>query len=90
LSDYGQQGTWQQGDFNHDGKVSFADFQLLLSDYGQNMPGAGPVTVTQDQLDALEAFAQSVPEPGALGPILIMAAAGLLRRQVSSAKRQSI
>jgi fibronectin-binding autotransporter adhesin len=82
LSDYGQLGTWQQGDFNHDGKVSFADFQLLLSEYGQSMPGAGPAFISAAEYDAVESFAQSVPEPGSAGLLMGGVALGLLRRRV--------
>jgi hypothetical protein len=61
--------TWDEGDFNYDGSVNFADFALLKPNYGLTL---GPT---------VDPAASPVPEPGAL----VLGVAGfwlmLLRRK---------
>jgi autotransporter-associated beta strand protein/T5SS/PEP-CTERM-associated repeat protein len=59
----GKAGGWENGDFNLDGTVDSADYQLLYQDFGRSVRVAAPLA------------AQSVPEPASL---LLLGAAGLL------------
>lgn len=62
---YGKQNaTLTDGDFNLDGTVGFADLLLLVQDYGQT---------------GMQAALSPVPEPAAIG-VLLLAAVGLRRR----------
>jgi len=74
---YDQPGAQTQGDFNHDGRVDFADFQLLERWFGQSATAA-PVPISATDAAMLDAFAQSVPEPATLALLLIPL---LLRRR---------
>jgi len=57
--------TWEQGDFDFDGTVNFADLTLLTQHYGQSVNLATPAAAT--------AFAQ-VPEPsGSLAAVACVA-----------------
>jgi fibronectin-binding autotransporter adhesin len=72
--------TWSEGDVNYDGNVTFADLVLVAQHYGQSMPvqpigGASPAF----EADLYRAFAE-VPEPGAVGLVLIGAACWALGR----------
>jgi autotransporter-associated beta strand protein len=68
---------WDQGDFNYDGKINGADFAALAGNFNKGASGAADTS-------AVEAFAQanglslttSVPEPAALGLLLLGSAGG--------------
>jgi hypothetical protein len=36
---------WQQGDFNGDGKVSFADYLILEANFGKTIPEPASLTL---------------------------------------------
>jgi hypothetical protein len=67
---FGGQGTFEDGDFNEDSIVDFADFLLLRLNFG----------ATGAEAQALEAFAQSVPEPGSISMALVITIFGQRRR----------
>ena len=77
---FGQLGDRSDGDFNSDGMVDFADFQLLERNFGRAPAGQSP-GVSPGDLAALEAFAGSVPEPGAAATLALTALCGLRRRR---------
>jgi hypothetical protein len=64
--------VWQDGDFNGDGAVNFADFQLLQNDFGQSAGGGGSVT--------------AVPEPTSLALALgsLVSLAFIQRRRLTA------
>ena len=74
---------WQDGDFNADGNVGFDDLVILARNYGKTMT-AGQLAALDPSIRAEveQAFAQ-VPEPS-LSPLIVLAAAGLVRRRRSS------
>jgi hypothetical protein len=63
--------VWSQGDSNYDGAVNVGDLGSLATNYGTNL-GTGPAAVAT--------AAVAVPEPSAVG-LLIIAGASLLRRR---------
>ena len=71
------------GDFNNDHTTNFADFVLLSNNFGQTLTGNN-ITITPDDLAALQSFAaavsSSVPEPATLS-LLIPAALLLIGRK---------
>ena len=85
LNDYNKPGVWDQGDFNYDGTVGFADLGLLLNNYSGSI--SGTINAAEYRLDApavslLEAdgfrvTGVAVPEPAscaiALGTLAIAA-----------------
>ena len=71
LTHFDKPGAQAQGDFNHDGMVDFADFQLLERWFGQSATAA-PVPVSAADAAMLSAFAQSVPEPAGIIPALLL------------------
>jgi hypothetical protein len=73
LDHYGAFGGWEQGDFDLDGRVGFADFQLWQMNYGR--------ALTAGQLEAMTAT--GVPEPG-VGAIIVGALMVVARRRSRS------
>jgi hypothetical protein len=71
-------GAQSQGDFDHNGMVDFADFQLLERWFGHTASDTA-IPVSAADTAALDAFAQSIPEPMMLFPLLF--APLLLRRR---------
>jgi hypothetical protein len=71
-------GTVADGDFNGDGFVDFADFQLLESNLGKTSPGLSPTPAANAIY--LSDPASTVPEPTALALLTTAATATLLRR----------
>jgi hypothetical protein len=65
---------YRWGDFNYDGKVNFDDYYMM----NQSFLKQGNVTLSTPAL-AMEAAMAAVPEPGALGALLL--AAGMLLRR---------
>jgi hypothetical protein len=65
-------GGQDRGDFDHNGVVDFADFQIMEQWFGRSLHDT-PVTVSAADQAALEAFAQTAPEPTALLPVLLAA-----------------
>jgi hypothetical protein len=66
-----------RGDFNADGRTDFADFQVLELNFGRSIePLAAPIDPS-----AVQAFAATVPEPRALGMLLVAITAMLRRRR---------
>jgi hypothetical protein len=76
-----QDAYWMQGDFDYDGRVNFSDLLLLAKHYNGAVAGealaAGPAGF---EADVAAAFAQAVPEPGAVGWV-VAAGVGLARRR---------
>ena len=66
---------WSQGDFNYDGLVNLADFNLLAGRFGQS--AAGPGVTPQDWA----ALASAVPEPAAAVSLLACAGSSAARRR---------
>jgi hypothetical protein len=76
---------WSMGDFDYNGQVNFADLVAVAQNYGISGPlAAQSVPVSQDQFAsdwaAAQAFAD-VPEPGAVGLLLIPIMFVISRRQ---------
>ena len=85
----GTGGTWDTGDFDHNGQVNGDDYFYIDFNFGLSAPLAAAEKVALHAaefgpawLQGFEAFsaAQSVPEPGSLA-LLGVAAAGLLARR---------
>jgi hypothetical protein len=77
---FGESGAgWQGGDFNFDGVVDEADFVALYHNYGQSV-GAPAAPVSAAEMQMLAVYANSVPEPAAVGALALAGAAGMLRR----------
>jgi hypothetical protein len=76
-----QDAYWMQGDFDYDGRVNFSDLLLLAKHYNGAVAAealaAGPAGF---EADVAAAFAQAVPEPGAVGWV-VAAGVGLARRR---------
>ena len=80
-NNFGLAGTkFTQGNFNFDGATDFNDFLVLQNNFGQSVTGQ-PVAFTSQQVAAMTAWAQSVPEPTSLAVIGIGAVATLRRRR---------
>jgi hypothetical protein len=75
---FGKPGGQDHGDFDHNGVVDFADFQIMELWFGRSASDK-PFTVSAADQAALNAFAQTAPEPAALLPVLM--ATLLLRRR---------
>jgi hypothetical protein len=77
----GQYGALPQGDFDGDGHIDFSDFQVLEQNFGRHSSTPyrpfGAMSVSGDEVLA----GGSVPEPGALGLVMLAGAAGLLRQR---------
>ncbi len=77
---------WDAADFNYDGVVNGDDFAALVDNLGKQANGANVVLPASD-LAAIDAFAATnglmadVPEPAALGLIVLGGAAILCRRR---------
>jgi autotransporter-associated beta strand protein len=71
--------VWDQGDFNYDGEVNGADFTLLAANFNQSATlsavGAEDLTALDDFAAANGISLTNVPEPGALGPLALIAGA---------------
>lgn len=77
---YGGTGkTWLDGDFNYDGTVGFADLVSVAQHYGGPAP-ASPEFSSSFDADVARAFA-SVPEPGTIGILGVLAVGFLGRRR---------
>jgi hypothetical protein len=63
-------GTFATGDFNADGLVDFADFQILERNFGKSVPAFAP---------GVDLLAVETPEPG-LAVLGVVAVGALLRR----------
>jgi MYXO-CTERM domain-containing protein len=72
LANIGTAATWRQGDFDLDGRVTFADLQLFETNYGR--------AYAPDELAAIEAAAASVPEAGGAA-LLVIGTLTLVRRR---------
>jgi fibronectin-binding autotransporter adhesin len=72
--------TWGQGDFNYDGTVNFIDLVKLAQNYGTSLPSILPGAAPDFQNDSATAFAD-VPEPGALGFVVVCGLARLRPRR---------
>jgi len=66
---------WEQGDFNGDGNVGFEDLVALAQNYGTTQGMSSPAF----EADLAAAFA-SVPEPSAIGIVLVAGLLGMRRR----------
>jgi hypothetical protein len=68
--------TWGSGDFSYDGVVNFTDLLILAKNYNAVLPTEPiPGAPTDFAGDLAAAFAQAVPEPGAV-TVLAAAACG--------------
>jgi hypothetical protein len=75
-----QPGDQTRGDFNYDGRVTFGDYQLLERWFGTTLADPAPAAAALPA--EMRAFAQSVPEPGVLTPLLaVMAVTRRSRRR---------
>jgi hypothetical protein len=72
IQNVNQPGGQAQGDFDHNGMVDFTDFQLLEQWFGRSANDA-PVAVSAADAAALDAFAQTIPEPTIVFPLLLVA-----------------
>jgi hypothetical protein len=70
---------WSQGDFNEDGVVDRFDFAILYHNYGLRADGAAGATPTGAELAELQ-DAANVPEAGAAGVVVGLAAVAMRRR----------
>ncbi len=75
-ANFGSNGNWRTGDFNGDGTVSILDFAILRANFGNGL--SGDVVAAAD-LQLMDAWAATVPEPTSLGGVLLLG--GLLRRR---------
>ncbi|HRK30687.1 MAG TPA: family 10 glycosylhydrolase [Tepidisphaeraceae bacterium] len=67
-ANFGQTGKlWVQGDFTLDGTINLDDFTALAASFGQTLPGEA-------------AARSSIPEPGGLAIVAVLAAAARRRR----------
>jgi hypothetical protein len=68
--------SWVGGDFNYDGKVDFADLVKMAQNYGGSTPAgaAGVAGLSADFTRDWSLARASVPEPTALGIVLLGAA----------------
>ena len=73
-------GDRSKADFDLDGNVNFGDFQMLERNFGYAPPGMSAGLSPADYA-RLGEFAWSVPEPGTIAFIAMMAACGLARRR---------
>jgi parallel beta-helix repeat protein len=70
LDHYGLPGNFAQGDFNRNGRVDFADFQIFQLTYGQSLPAAAAASFP------------AVPEPSSAAALAAgLSAASLARRR---------
>jgi len=77
---YGGTGkTWLDGDFNFDGAVGFEDLVIVAQHYGGAAP-ASPEFGSSFDADVARAFS-SVPEPGTIGVLGVLAVGFLGRRR---------
>jgi hypothetical protein len=67
--------TWGQADFDFNGNVNLNDFNSLAGNFGLSASPGGPTA------GDWSALAAAVPEPGALGSILVLTGAALARRR---------
>jgi hypothetical protein len=72
-------GDWSDGDFDYDGRVTARDYAMLRRNFGRSVNGVAGA-LSADELGALDAFAAVVPEPTALGAMLLCGGVALLRR----------
>jgi hypothetical protein len=83
---YDQPAQWDEGDFTGDGVVNFDDLLVLAKNYNAGgTPAEVPGASAAFEADVAAAFAQAVPEPGAVGVLGLLAAsrvAGRRRRRV--------
>ena len=78
---------WTHGDFTYDGVTDFNDLVKLAQNYNTSLPAAGSIPGASPifEADLARAFA-SVPEPGTLGALSLIATAGMFRRRRRSCK----
>jgi hypothetical protein len=74
LDNYGKAGDFKHGDFNGDGVVNFADFQILELSFGETLASGAAL------------IPSSVPEPGALAALAGFCAVIAMRRRRSCDK----
>jgi len=57
--------TWGEGDFNYDGSVNSADFNLLKPNYGQTLPAPAAPAITSPPTSGRPSRTPAIPPPAA-------------------------
>jgi len=77
---------WDEGDFNYDGSVNGADFAELAANFNQGASQSADVAALDSFAAANDVSLSNVPEPAAMG-LLVMAGLGILNRRRRSSAR---
>jgi autotransporter-associated beta strand protein len=85
---------WDQGDFNYDNSVNGVDFGYLAANFNKGASGAaGDATAADwaalDQFAAANGLLADVPEPAAIGMLIVIGAGLMARKRADRATRST-